>query len=536
MRFARLLLRRKSRSIDSLKSPWGARPAIYDHVLRHLPLSGRGLLPGGQALPDDEVFWSRKKVRWVPGGLDGVAGRHYRLAQDDDKARQVLEVLDQLIAGNSKSALRGLYDAVSGSATIEYVDPLLKLLQEGKQDGATVREIAIWLAKRSPDREPVKLGIALLGLVGLRDDVDLVESLGRHEEFTLYSGVVIKRLLPAPDMKLMELGKHVDGWGRVHIIERLNGTSNTDVRRWMLREGYRNSVMYEYTAYICAKTGDLREEIAREEVDDETVTAAGDIIAALIDGGPAEDIFDYEDGAAVAQRLVAHLRRRRRDLRWLDAVYTLGQFARSDDMPPAAERLGWTPAMRRELAEECGAVLSDPRWKEVVRAELDAPDGREFWRALKAADAFGLDAWDACIRRVERGEDYWYEVMKTNDVPRIRTALGLAERLLPLEEMATGPGVEDDFGEGFDSHRRLTWVLQRLGAFPGLGWPLIRAGLKSPLVANRQAALKALGSWDRTSWTTEITSTVEHALDEEPDEETRKLAHLAYGRGRQSDA
>ena len=53
------------------------------------------------------------------------------------------------------------------------------------------------------------------------------------------------------------LATHVHGWGRVHLVERLESTNNAEIKEWLLRDGYKNSVMYEYLAYPCATTGGL---------------------------------------------------------------------------------------------------------------------------------------------------------------------------------------------------------------------------------------------------------------------------------------
>lgn len=33
----------------------------------------------------------------------------------------------------------------------------------------------------------------------------------------------------------------MNGWGRIHVVERLAQTENAEIKHWLLREGYRNS-------------------------------------------------------------------------------------------------------------------------------------------------------------------------------------------------------------------------------------------------------------------------------------------------------
>jgi hypothetical protein len=99
---------------------------------------------------------------------------------------------------------------------------------------------------------------------------------------------------------------------------------------------------------------------------------------------------------------------------------------------------------------------------------------------------------------LERGEgDYWYFVMQTDALERIDRVVALAEERLPLEQIATGPADELGLGPKFEHHSALDFVLQDLSRFPGKGWPLVRAALRSPVVRNRNMAVRALAAWGK---------------------------------------
>jgi hypothetical protein len=89
-----------------------------------------------------------------------------------------------------------------------------------------MHDYARWLAFESPDKGPVKFGIALLGLIGDKNDIDKIVTLGKHEEFTLFSVVAIINALENPESTLWELAKYVDGWGKIHVVEKLGETQN----------------------------------------------------------------------------------------------------------------------------------------------------------------------------------------------------------------------------------------------------------------------------------------------------------------------
>jgi hypothetical protein len=48
--------------------------------------------------------------------------------------------------------------------------------------------------------------------------------------------------------------------------------------------------------------GELREALSNDTVDDALLDGAGDIIRALITGGPAQDMADYADGAEATRQ------------------------------------------------------------------------------------------------------------------------------------------------------------------------------------------------------------------------------------------
>ena len=184
--------------------------------------------------------------------------------------------------------------------------------------------------------------------------------------------------------------------------------------------------------------------------------------------------------------------------------------------------LGW-PDRRGALLELIEAVRSRPGWAEKVREGLRSESQETFWTATQAAEALGLDTWEPYFERVRRGEDYWYQVMQTDDPHRIDQVIELAEEVLPLDEITTGPAEELGLGPEYRHHGALDFILQDLRRFPGKGWPLIRAGLQSPVVRNRNMAVRALAAWGRPEWPEVAEGLLRRAHEAEPAEDTREI-------------
>jgi hypothetical protein len=511
--------------IRGAAAPWDSRQSIYNHILTHLQPEKPGLKEGGETLPDENRVRGDKGFGWVPGALDGALGHHFSPSDSAEVVRNVLNAFRAFTAKTTSERARTLYSLLAQHSTLDYIDQLLEAITGDKKiKPDRLYATAHWIATGAPDREPVKTSIAILGVLRGGEDRHLLLTLGRHEEFTLYAAGALQNTESDPEHWLWELGKYVTGWGRIHIVERLAGTQNEHIKAWLLREGYRNDIMTEYTALICAKTGGLLEAIRQPEPDDQLLKATGEILSALIRGRGAltEGVESYPEGAEATELYLQHLRSRELDLEAFNVVTTIDNFLKEEEGETHDVALGW-PKRRPILLDHISAIRSHPGWEKMVQKGLISDDRKEFWNAAEAAKVLGIDTWDIYFERLQRGEDQWYILMQTDDPGRIDKVIQFAEQRLPLTEIACGPASELGLGPEFQAHRALGYVLQDLRRFPGKGWPLIRAGLQCPVVRNRNMALRALSLWERKAWPAEAEFLLRRGIDREPEADTCEL-------------
>ena len=242
--------------LAAVERPWRDAPSIYDHIREHIVPGERGMRPGGEQLPDEQ---ETDGLRWVAGGKDGVLGHHGGGAAGDSRDRMLHRAIGVVLADASPGKLDKLYTQLLHDDLLKYIAPLLqRLAADSALDMRRLEELALWLAKCAPDRAPVKLAISILGVIPGSDHTDLLLTLGRHEEFTLYAAVALLNCAgQGAERKLFELAQHVDGWGRIEVVGRLASTRDPEIKAWMLREGFRNDIMNEYLAYTCASAGGL---------------------------------------------------------------------------------------------------------------------------------------------------------------------------------------------------------------------------------------------------------------------------------------
>ena len=152
-------------SLETVEPPWDNRPSIFRHIASHIVTDTKGLTEGGEQLPDDEQVFGAGQLRWVAGGRDGAFGHHATSAQAQDRARAIHQAFSAALESPTNKTLTNFYASVREGA-LDYVDPFLELLRKARGfEPERARSLSTWLAKGSPDREPIKFAIGVLGAV-----------------------------------------------------------------------------------------------------------------------------------------------------------------------------------------------------------------------------------------------------------------------------------------------------------------------------------------------------------------------------------
>jgi hypothetical protein len=514
-------------SLESLTPPWGDLRSIYEHVRLH----------GSDTLPDESLVREKGKFGWIAGAWDGVLGHGWLQSDPPTRVFDIVPALRNLLQRTDSRTMAAFYRLIAKEPILPTLDLLRQELTEllPSIDRRRLLELGRYLAFRAGNREAVKFGLTLIGLVGLPADLDNLKVIGKNEEFTLYVAIAMAHVASEPDEALWELAKSVRNWGRIQAVERLKDSKNPEIHAWMLREGFRNGVMDEYLACICARTGRLYEALNGQLVDDALLDGAADIIHALITGGPAEGIDDYARAMDACEAyLGCALERRHLGLRHLLAAHKLRLFLSEPDGWDKRLALGWTEPRRSALRAKCDDVCNWEAWREQTLQALSASDERVFYEGDAAANCLSIDTWEVHFKRVKAApliSSSWYRLMQQTDDFRIDPVLEFAETVLPFEQIEIGPADELGLGPAFRPHQTLDWVLQDLRRFPRKGWKLIKAGMRSPVTRNRNMAINALAVWPRESWPPEATTLVLKAHELEPNEGVkRRLKNLLEGK------
>ena len=474
------------------------------------------------SLPDQDALEAPGGVRWSAGALDGVVG-HHGFGNGAPNAERVLETIRSAAARDAAAGFDELYAVLREEDCLAVVEAVAADL---RIDRRRLRLLMSFVARCAPDRGPVKFALAVLGAVGKwGEDLDVFATFGLHDEFALYAVTALLRVAVDPEGAVWSVAKAVTGWGRIAAIERLAGTARPEIKRWLVRQGYENRVMNEYTALICAETGDLAGELSRPAINEEVCPGASAILQALIAEGPVDGISRYRAASRAVGLYVGHVRRGPVGTSELNTLLAIRDYLDAQPEHPEDRLDAWTEEERASCAALVGILVAPNLHAGRLREEIMSGTADESWFARHAAGRLGLDVWDQVFARLRsdplaKGAPWW-DAMQTGDSSRVRAVADLAERALPLDRMASGPTLAMWPTRDATAHGALGYVLQDLGPHPGVGAALICAGLRSPVIRDRNMALRALSGWPHDQKAAEWSPLLDTAHDAEPNPDVK---------------
>lgn len=446
-------------------------------------------------LPDLEsksLSWpTLDKISIAPGMIDGVIS-----AEGDDAkkiANELLLLITQLLNiknEDSDSQLGKIYGFLIENSTISYIDSFVDLLikKESNDDLLYIcLKVANILAHRGAHREAVKFAIAIMGIFDLTDeDIEVFMVLGLADEFSKFISLALSR--DKLNENIFTLAKATHGWGRINYIERLEPLSD-EIKSWLIYDGHNCDIGTNHVALECVIKSDLLKHIKEYGWNEKLFNVTAELLNGLIDPGPTDGIGGYKDSKEVIELYIEESQYQNMNI---DKFYLLCEifFYINNNY----QEIGWNQDEKELLVEKIGEVAwrRDIDWENIVLENI------ENYKARTIARALGVDVWDELFELAQQNKEFdnWYALTQTNDIKRYKKLCELAEKKLPLSQIATGPKDELGFGREFNPHSNLVMIIQNLDEFEEMiGVELVKTALNSPVTNNRNMALKIIKSW-----------------------------------------
>lgn len=252
----------------------------------------------------DRTFSLKSDSPFIDGARDGILIYHVEgnALPTDNVVKRILKDVGE---GKFDIAITGIEDYLKNEDSFLFkIDCLQDFISEHKELIAPDKlfHFAEILLNETENIEVVKFAMSLLELLDMEENENMVNKIkifGLCNEFTLYSIFVLRRLNDGNE-HIFDLAKRVHGWGRIHAIEFIEPL-NEEIKNWLLMEGYKNDVLYEYSALSCAQKSDLLEHLKRNDYNDEEFRKAGEIISLLLNEGPVAGISGFKDAEELLQ-------------------------------------------------------------------------------------------------------------------------------------------------------------------------------------------------------------------------------------------
>jgi hypothetical protein len=501
--------------------------SIYEHILAHIEPGEFGLREGGEALPDDAEFETAGGLGWAPGARDGTSLR-YGPAPDDPEERmqEIHRALLELAAQpgrRARSVMTELFRAGAERAVVRGLVSRLRDEPPSDADALYTELRTILLETRS--RDEFKFAIAIVGSYGRVEDGDVFRAIARHEEFTFNAAMALAYGVEDFVGEWLALLPDVSGWGATELSGLLSHTEDERVHGVLLRRGAAIG-----NALDLAVRCRLHEALISDDVDDLLLRGARSILDGLTwSFTEPESLFDYPDAGVAVERFLELLADRASTLDELITAYELGFFLEpEDDAPDPEEReralasVGFDDARIERVQELSRTIVARPEWRTMTAAALASDDRGERGLAIEAAVRLRIPLRDHLVRCIESDPNdsfAWYHLTRGADAEEIAEVVRLAERVLDLDALASGPTLSV-LGPPDGPYHAADNVVCELKRFPGVGERILLAALESPSIRQRRVALHALSRWPRETVGQNVLDAVERRLTD-PEERVR---------------
>lgn len=412
-------------------------------------------------------------LRFADGARDGITVYHTAPQGLTDEYREIMKTGFDSVgdAGAAIKIFRSLFDKISPMAAIDHIQRYL-IENSSSCDMGEIYSFALKCLFYK-DIDIVKLGLIILEIYEEPNDngKSMIHILGLSDEFSVFVIFNMMRWSDANEW-IYELAKHVHGWGRIHAVEKL-APENDEIRDWLVLEGYRNTIMYEYSALTVFEKAEVS-KMLKGELSQEKFQSISDILGSLLNEGPVTGISGVSDAQEVYSDFLSQASSHSLTLDVCETVMNIMSYG-----------------FEGKIDDECEKILNSDECRKIVTEAIK--DGK----GLDLAQKLGIDTAQTVFGLMKKDlMTYGHLCGRAMKDPGDRDkTVALFTEQLPLKEIATGPEDCMGFGPEYAAHRTLLMCIQYLKEYPFTGTELVLTALSSPVINNRNMALGVISSW-----------------------------------------
>lgn len=451
--------------------------SILSYIKEHIK---EGTLPDDFSLPKIE---DENQLTFEDGAMDGIRIYHMSGSEiDKEKLVQILTLINEE-AVNEATAL--LYDYCKTNTALNTIDEMQQYIIEHEEEleAGKFFEFAVEQVFEGTMPEVIKVGLSILELFDIEDEnlKNIIRELGLSNEFTLFVLFLMRKWENASE-EIFELAKKVKGWGRIHAIEQLEVTTE-EMEVWLLTEGIHNTIIPEYSALTCYEKSNMQKRL-KQTMSYQEYHGAGQIIESLLNEskgpGPVVGFSAVENPVELLHTFLEK-----------SEEYSLA----AEDYQIILTILDYVMQRKEkeymEIAQKCQSILSS---KECIMTVKKAVKEGEYFELAKN---LGLEYKEEVMNKIKSDlrKNYYHLNVLISEEQYVDELIALYEEQLPLDKMGTGADNKMGLGEEYKDYQVLIYLVQFLNRYVGKGIRLIKTALNSPVINNRNLAIKTLNDW-----------------------------------------
>lgn len=506
-------------------STWQTSNSIFSFLKANRDAQG-ALTEAAQDLPDEEK--STETITFAPGFMDTMFGAD-QSEEAQDKVQHLVHLINRVARRGDAASKAQFYTAITtDDQVVGIIDNFLQALIQSKPPVEPhLLYYAHDLATETNHRNAVKFGIAILGLCQETMPIEDIKILGLHDEFTIFSIVALYGLSDKLLQDLWYLAKRLDGWGKIQLVDRMAEMDlPQEIRDWLVYEGYKNNIMYQYLALTCAINGQLDQKLAQNTIDNKLFVAAGELIDALLEDGPAAGIEEYPDSLHTLNNYWRHAKTQALTLSDFLLLHQLKDYLQEAQQQPEGSGLEhWEEDDFSNGILDSRALIFSKDWTAITQEALASSDSVTYWQGKAAAKILGIDLWSTLWNKVQKNpfeESAWFDITRYEAPKQAPKIIAFALEVFPLAVSTTGPENTMGFDKKYQKDRALEYIVTFLEEHPTSGEALILAGLNNPVIRTRNMTLRTLEHWTAKNWSPAIQRALVHLAAIEPSEDTKK--------------